>query len=846
MVAGVPVVSGLSAGEAAERLRVHGPNRITIDPHRTLWRQLRAIVTEPMLFLVVTAGVTYFLLAEPLDGTLLLSTSVMIIALTLHQERRTAGALGALRDMSEPLATVVRDGRRLRIAAVEMVPGDVMVIAEGDRVPADGDIIECAHMETDESALTGESLPVRKTQPSHRACGGEQVQDDRSSRVHSGTLVTRGHGIAVVTATGDSTAIGRIGQSLRGMEPQHTPLQREVGTLVRFIAVVGATVAVAVAVSWTFARGGVLQGILAGTATAMALLPVEFLVVMAVFLALGARRMSRERVLARRPGAIETLGSVTVLCVDKTGTLTMNEMAVSHLWTAGDWVAVTSGCLAGELHGLVEFGLLASAVNPSDPVDRAFHSLAMRGLGGTEHIHDDWTLVREYPLSGDLMAMSHVWRSHDRSHFVIAAKGAPEAITSLCHLNGAGTAAVSGAVAGMTGTGHRVLGLACARFGADDRLPALAHDFGFTFLGLAALVDPVRAGVPEAVRQCAEAGVRTLMITGDHGGTATAVAGAVHLERSSTVLTGTEMADMSDPELASAVRSVNVYARMTPEQKLRLVTALQSDGETVAMTGDGVNDAPALTRADVGIAMGKRGTDVARDAAALVITDDDFGSIVRGIERGRVILDNIRKAMCYVMAVHTPIAGMAVIPLFVRSWPVVLMPVQIAFLQLIIDPTSALVFEAEDADPGLMERPPRRLGTPLFDRQVLVLTFLQGLIVLVFVAGVYAVGVTAGDSPATVRSTTFATLVFSNLALMLVNRSWVQPVWRASARRRNPAVTRVIAACVLVLAFLLGVPVLRRAFGFGPIDASRVLLALVAAVVSVCWFEVWKLVRDGK
>ncbi|MEY4392412.1 MAG: hypothetical protein RLZZ544_1121 [Actinomycetota bacterium] len=837
--------AGLTHGEAAERLASDGPNVLGTDKGSNILRQLRAIVSEPMLLLVLVAGIVHFLLAEPLDGAILMSTMVMIIGLSLYQQRKTSTALSALRALSAPLATVIRDSERVRIPTSGVVRGDLIVVSEGDRVPADARLVDGPHVMVDESMLTGESVPVGKS-PAGGASGLPMACGVDSSLVFSGTLVVKGTGRAVVVATGNDTAVGSIGLSMEEIVVPPTPLQREIRRIVRVISVIGGGVAVLVAVVYSLLRDGILQGILVGIATAMALLPVEFLVVMSVFLALGAWRLSRTGVLARRPEVIETLGSVTVLCVDKTGTLTVNEMAVARMWTQDACVDVADGTVPDEFHVLAEFAALASPVDSFDPTDRAFRVLERRSLEGTEHAHGDWSLVREYPLSPDLTAMSHVWRSPDRAHFVIAAKGSPESVEALCHLDAHRRASLEAAVAELSGSGDRVLAVASARFGMQGVLPSSAHEFDFVLEGLVSLRDPVRPHVRDSVRRCDAAGVRTVMVTGDHAGTASAIARESGISRPDLVLSGPEMDGMDDDDLRERVRTVCVYARMTPLQKLRLVTALQACGDIVAMTGDGVNDAPALRKADVGIAMGRRGTDVARDAAGLVITDDDFGSIVNGIERGRGVFDNIRKAMTYVMAVHIPIAGMAVIPLFVRTWPFVLLPVQIAFLQMIIDPTSSLVFESEPIDPAVMERRPRRAGGAMFDRTVLTVTLFQGLAVLGCVLAVYLWSVSSGDSGDVTRSTAFVALVLSNLALMLVNRSWHLPAWRMLVERRNATVAWVMTITFAALAFVLGVPVCRRAFGFGTIGAGHLALSLGAAVAGVSWFEAYKWFRRAK
>jgi len=610
--------------------------------------------------------------------------------------------------------------------------------------------------------------------------------------------------------------------------------------VVRVLATVGAAASAVVVSVYGLTRGHWLEGLLAGIAAAMALLPEEFPVVLAVFLALGAWRMSQRHVLVRRSPVIETLGSATVVCVDKTGTLTMNSMTVVRLIVDGSVCEVGSGPMLEQFHEIAEFAVLASPIDAFDPMDRAFRELGETYLADTEHLHRDWELVREYPLSEKLLALSHVWRSPDASHYIVAAKGAPEAIADLCHLDPSELGALTEQVEAATADGQRVLAVARALPRQADGLPTDQHDFVFELLGLAGLHDPVRPGAADAVAECARAGVRVVMITGDYPGTALAVAGEVGLDHIAGCITGTELETMSDKGLARRVRTVNVFARMVPEQKLQLIRALKANGEVVAMTGDGVNDAPALRAADIGIAMGGRGTDVARESAALVITDDDFTSIAGGIRQGRGIFDNLRKAMAYIIAVHVPIVGMSLIPVFVADWPLVLRPVQLAFLQLIIDPSCSIAFESEQIDPRIMEQPPRGLGDPMFGRRVLVIAGLQGLAVLAAVLGVYLWAV-LGDRPDdVVRSVTFATLVIGNIALILVNRSWRLSIWRTFRERRNRTLKWILALTGTLLVAFLSVPWLRTAFHFGPIRPVDWVVAIVAGFVGVAWFEAYK------
>ncbi len=833
---------GITSEEAARRLATDGPNELPTAKKRNLAQQAREVVSQPMLLLLLGAGTVNFLLSEPLDGVILMSFVVIVIAISIYQEHKTENALAALRDLSSPRALVVRDGKQARIAGRDVVRGDVVVLTEGDRVPADAVLVDCVNFSVDESALTGESVPVRKTRfagdPNEMEMG--RAGGDATPWIFSGTLVVKGHGTALTQATGAGTELGRIGTALRSIEPEDTPLQREIGRLVRVIAAASIGAAALVVIVFGLTRHHWLEAVLAGIGTAMALLPEEFPVVLTVFLALGAWRMSQRHVLTRRAPVIETLGSATAICVDKTGTLTMNSMTVRQLAVDGAVHVVDDGPIPERFHEIAEFANLASSVDPFDPMDRAFRHLIETYLADTEHVHAGWALVREYPLSETLLALSQVWRSPDLSDYVIAAKGAPEAIADLCHLSPEQSAALIEQVEEATAGGLRVLAVARARFGQGSGLPTEQHDFDFEYLGLAGLQDPVRPGVAAAVADCQSAGIRVMMITGDYPGTALAIAREIGLDHAGGCITGPELEAMSVDQLAQRIRTVSVFARMIPEQKLQLIRALKANGEVVAMTGDGVNDAPALRAADIGIAMGARGTDVARESAGLVITDDDFASIAGGVRQGRGIFDNLRKAMSYIIAVHVPIFGMSLIPVFVNGWPLVLLPVQIAFLELIIDPACSIVFESEEIDPRIMDVPPRPATEPMFGRRVLTIAALQGLSVLLAVLAVYLWAV-LGDRPdEVVRSVTFATLVVGNLALILVNRSWRLSIWQAIRQRKNRTLKWILGLAGAWLVVLLSVRRLRTAFNFGPMRPVDWLVAVVAGFIGVAWFEVYK------
>ncbi|HEX8908450.1 MAG TPA: cation-translocating P-type ATPase, partial [Anaeromyxobacteraceae bacterium] len=791
----------------------------------------------------LAAGAIYLLLGDMEEALTLLSFVVVVIGITVVQERKAEHAVAALRDLSSPRAIVVRGGERRRVAGSEVVRGDLVVLAEGDRVPADAVLVEAANLEADESLLTGESVPVRKRAAAGGAPSQARPGGDDLPFVYAGTLVVRGHGIAEVRATGARSEMGRIGASLAELDSGRTPLQVEVGRTVRLVALAGAALCVALVLLYGATRGDWLQGLLAGIALAMAVLPEEFPVVLTLFMALGAWRISKSRVLTRRLPAVEALGAATVLCTDKTGTLTENRMRVARLWARGAAEVVDADVpLPERVHPVVELGILASQRDPFDPMEQAFHRLGARALAGTEHLHDTWTLVREYPLSPALLAVSHAWRAPDGDRLVVAAKGAPEAIADVCHLEEAGAAEVRAHVSEMAADGLRVLAVARA-WATPGALPPGQHDFEFELVGLVGLEDPVRAGVPEAVAECQGAGVRVVMITGDAPETARAIAHRIGLPHAD-VLTGAALAALPQGELAARVRGgASVFARVVPEQKLQLVQALRAGGEVVAMTGDGVNDAPALKAAHIGVAMGGRGTDVAREAAGLVVTDDDFTSIVGAVRLGRRIYENLRRAMAYVVAVHIPIAGLALVPVLL-GWPIALFPVHIVFLELIIDPACSLAFEAEPGEPGLMRRPPRRPGAPLFDRRIVVTSLLQGASVLAATLLAFRFGIDHTGGEASGRALAFAALVGGNVTLILVNRSWERSVL-ATLATRNVAAWSVVVGATLAVAAALSVPFLRNLFRFGPAAAGDLALAAAAGAASLAWFELVKWLRPG-
>ena len=809
---------GLTSAQAAARMAAQGPNEMPAAHAQGRWRLLAEVVTEPMFVLLAACSAIYLMLGDRSEALMLLGFVVIVVAMTFVQKRRTERSLAALRGIASPRALVLRDGRPQRVPGREVVEGDLVLLAEGDRVPADLTLLDASNLVLDESMLTGESVPVPK--PVH-------------APVHAGTLVTGGTGRGLVTATGMHSAIGRIGAAMAAIAPQATPIERQTRTVVRQVASGGLLLATLLCFLYGWLQGDWLRGLLAGLTLAMAVLPEELPVILTLFLSIAAWRLVRQQVLARSMPAIERLGATTVLCVDKTGTLTVNRMALAQVWSERSAAMAPRPGMPPDLLLLLEHAVLASHRTAFDPMEAALATAGAQWLAATPA---GWLPLRDYAVAPSLLVMSRVWQAPHRLALVVAAKGAPEAMVALCRLDAPRAAAVASQVALLAAQGLRVLGVAAAS--ADPAtLPSAQSGFDFTFLGLVALADPLRPEVPDVVAQCQAAGVRVVMITGDHPATSVAIAGQAGIATPGAAhLTGQELERLDAAQLAERLAVTNIFCRIAPEQKLRLVLAFQAAGETVAMTGDGVNDAPALKAADIGVAMGARGTDVAREAAALVLLGEDFGALFEAVREGRRLFANLRKALVFIVAVHVPIVGLSVLPVLWHG-PMLLMPAHILFLQLIIDPACSVIFAAEPLEPGAMRRPPRRPTTQLFDRAVLQRGLLQGGGLLALLSGLYLWLQSAGD---VARTAVFLTLVLANLGLIFSNRHWQAFTWQAGAARNRYFGWGCLLA-ILLLALVLGIAPLRGLFSFVSLDLATALLCTLAAAAGVAWFELVKL-----
>jgi len=838
------LLQGLTSIEAARKLKTEGSNSLPSSKPKNIFTLALGVIREPMFILLVACGSLYLVLGQLQEGLMLLGFVFVIMGIEFFQEKKTEKALDALKDMASPRALVIRDGEETRIAGVDVVADDLIVLQEGDRVPADATVLRSVNLLADESLLTGESVSVRKndwdgqlkiTQP-----GGDDLPF-----VYSGSMIVQGNGIARVTSTGINTEIGKIGTALEGVNENSTRLKTELGSLVKKLTIIAAVLCLLVVVGFTLTRGNLINGFLAGITLAMAVLPEEFPVILTVFMALGAWRMSKKKVLTRNPSAIETLGSATVLCTDKTGTLTENKMTVTKLYNGKDYQTIEKGNeLNPEFHEIMEFGILSSQTNPFDPMEQAISGMGAMYLKGTEHIHKNWEMIKEYPLSKELLAMSRVFSEKSTKQKIIATKGAPEAIFELCHLDVKEKKRLSQAVEELAASGLRVLGVAKASI-LTTHLPDIQHDFKFDFIGLIGLSDPIRSNVKQAVNECYKAGVRVVMITGDYPVTAQHIALEIGLENPDKCMTGTELEAISEVELSRKINGINVFARVVPEQKLKIVEALKRNGEIVAMTGDGVNDAPALKSANIGIAMGRKGTDVAREASSLVLMDDNFSSIVGAIRMGRRIFDNLQKSFGYVFAIHVPIAGLSLLPILVSNLPIILWPVHIVFLELIIDPACSIIFEAEKEEANVMSRPPKKLDEPFFGVSKILVSCLQGVGILAVTAFVYFMCLYQGFDVKEVRAMTFTTLIISNIAVILTNRSWTDNIFKIIATP-NKAVIWVVGGAVFFLALILNIPFFLDLFQFNKLSLVNISICIGAGMTTIIGFEIYKLFKKKK
>lgn len=818
--------NGLSAEDVNKRLAEYGFNEIASEKPKSILKIIIESVKEPLFILLLACGALYLVLGSYSEGLVLLSWIFVIIFITFWQNRKTENAISALRNLTSPRALVLRDGKTYRVPGKEVVPEDLVLLHEGDRVPADGVIIECLNCFVDESLLTGESAPVLKS---------TNTASENEHLIFSGTLVVQGSAKMRVTKTGSQTELGRIGKSLGSIEETQTRLQQEIKILIRNLFVLGILLSAMVVVGYYVTRGSFIESLLNGLATAMAMLPEEFPVVLSVFLAIGAWRLSRKRVLTRKSSAIETLGAATVLCCDKTGTITENKMTLTAVY-AGDNVFEMSKLISPDEKTslLLSAAKLASHHDPVDPMER---SIAER-VSFYKVNTPAQSFIKEYALSRELLVMTRVYKDNTSSP-VYFSKGSPEDVLKLCHIQN--EARIREVISEMASKGLRVIAVAKG-LSNNDVLPDSQNNLCLDFAGLLGFEDPIRAEVQVSVRQCYEAGVKIKMITGDYPETASAIAKKAGIKEPGKVITGKELMQMTEEELKAKIEEINVFARVVPEQKLKIIQALKQNGEVVAMTGDGVNDAPALKAADIGIAMGGKGTDVAREASSIVLLDDDFSSIVNAIRLGRRIFDNLQKAMSYIIAIHIPIIGLSLLPAFFPHWPVLLMPLHIVFLEMIIDPVCSIAFESEQEELDIMRRPPRSKYMRFFGWNKIAASALNGFLLLAMVIIVYFSTIREGHTPDEIRAISFLSLTIGNLFLIVTTLSKTRMFYQI-VQEHNKTLWLILLSGLSINALLISVPAFGHVFKFSFPGWTHFMISIAGALSVLAVLELIKFIK---
>jgi len=805
---------GLSEEEAASRLARYGRNIIRAPRSRALHQIIFGTLREPMFLLLLVAAALYLTIGDLAEGLFLTAGAMLSLGLVIFQDARSERALKALNALAEPQSRVIRNGVTRSVPSGDLVPGDIVLLGEGGRIPADSVLVDGDALEVDESALTGESSSSTK-----KPAGAQLLSDElqppgeaETSSLFAATLIVRGQGVARIVRTGTSTEVGRIGVELGEAVEEPTLVQRDVRRLVGIIGVLAVGFCLAVALVYGLLRGDWLAGALSGLTLAISLVPEEFPMVLTIFMALGSLRLARHNVLVRRSAVVETLGATTLLCVDKTGTITENRMALRSVWRSGRRFDLSGGRPAGA-DPVVHAAQMASALRPHDPMDVAVHNACSERPAGSP--------LRSYPLRPDFLAFVQVWPTADGG-VIYAAKGAHEALVPLC--DGDQGDEAEAAAHELGSEGMRVLAVASAQFADDPQLEPAA--IRYRLEGLLGFEDPVRSDVPQALAEAQRAGVSVAMITGDFPATALASARTAGISTTGGVVTGADLA-----KAAVVPVEARIFARIMPGQKLALVQAFREAGHVTAMTGDGINDASALAAADIGIAMGQRGTDVAREAADLILLDDRFASIVRGIALGRRIFANLRRAMTYITAVHIPVAGLALIPILV-GLPPMLFPMHLVLLELLIDPLCSIVFEGERSESGAMQRPPRRRDERLFGRSELTLAIVQGTVVLASVFAFYAWLNASNIGEQIARAGAFVALVTGHLSLALAESS---SFGRPPLARGRGVFWAIVAGAVLLVTASLTVPFLLKVLRFAMPPLSILAMGMLIGLVSGGW-----------
>lgn len=820
-------LGGLNSEEVEKLQKKYGMNELVSQEKPNMLKKFLGVFKEPMFLLLLIAATVYFLLGAPKDGAIMLVFVGFVASITFIQEWKTEKTMNALKDLTSPKVNTLRNGKNILIKSTELVPGDVVFLSEGERIPADCIVLEPSNFSVDESILTGESEYVMKVSTTQSEKSTDYWKKDI---LYAGTLCVFGKCTAIVKFTGINTEYGKIGKAISEAKDEPTPLQKKVSILVKNIAIAGVILCISVMVASYFYSFDILNSILSGISLAMAIIPEEFPVVLTVFLSMGAYRLAKNNTLMRKISAVETLGSATVLCVDKTGTITQNKMKVKSIYSDGR-IFNNEDLKNQELSDLM---VLSCEKDPYDPMEKAI--LEAANLSQLETVYK-YDLSKKIAFDSKTKRMANIYIKDNK--YYVAVKGSAETVLGLCNLDKQTMDEINIEIDKMASNGLRVLALAdCTSEEVYEDLEC----YELTFKGLVGLQDPPKEGVEEAIKLCKKAGIRVVMITGDYSKTAMAIGEEIGLKFTDKVIVGNEIDSLSENELCEVVKSCDVFSRVIPEQKMKIVKALKKNGEIVAMTGDGVNDAPALKSANIGIAMGQRGTEVAKEAADMILMDDNFTTIVKSVKDGRRVYDNIRKAMVYILIIHIPIAAMAMFaPLF--NLPPLLLPMHIMLLELIIDPTCSIVFEGEPAEANIMENPPRPPQEPILTRSLTIKVVLQGIIMFLAAFMPFHYMIDLGISSEYARSFSLITFIVANVTLVLVNRSNTELLYHL-IKEKGSKVRLIVNSMALIMVFaIVYIPILNSFFRTEKIGIYPLIIAIVLGFISTGWWEIVKITR---
>jgi len=818
--------TGLTTEQAEQNRQQFGSNSLELQEDRVLFNILKQVVLEPMFILLLAACTIYFAVGKYQEGFIMLGSILIVAGISIYQEYRSRNAVQALKKISASHARLLRNGNIVQLPTEEIVVDDILLIEEGEIVPADGLIIAANDLSLNESILTGESFAVRKTA-------------EEKSSMYKGTLVSSGSASIRVTEVGLKTLFGKIGLSLKSIRTEKTPLQKQINSFVRYMVWAGAAAFVIVVAFNYYQSGSFVNSFLQGLTLAMSILPEEIPVAFSTFQALGAFRLLKHQVIVKQPQFVETLGSATVICADKTGTLTQNKMSIAYLFDAGSNKSVDAKDTNKLPARLLEYAMWSSETNPFDPMEKAIHELY--ASTATTDQRTSFQQIHEYPIGGHPPMMTHIF-GNKAGELIIAAKGGPEGILRQTGLSNTVKQKIEEQIHEYACSGYRVLAVGKGSW-SNPGWPETQQEFPLEFLGLVAFYDPPKENIVATTGKFLEAGIQLKMITGDYPETAIAIANEIHLPHNGNLLTGREILQLDKEELKRKVKETNIFARMFPEAKLKVIDALKEIGEVVAMTGDGVNDGPALKSAHIGIAMGKRGSEVARNAADLILIDDDISHMTEAVAIGRKIYDNLKKAIQYIVSIHIPIILIVTLPLLLGwAFTDIFSPVHVIFLELIMGPTCSIIYENEPMEPGTMSRPPRKMGATFLSLNQLSASIFQGLMITAGCLGIGYYYMQTGSNENGIRSVIFITLLLSNIFLTLVNRSFRNPVWQ-TIRYKNNLVIIIIGLTLLFIVAILFVPFLQHLFRIETLPTPVLLRCAAVALLSTCWIEGWKLIR---